>query len=106
MATVVERIADVDDRLARALCWSAAWDMTRDGEMAARDYVTLALRGVAGESEIGVVQSIQARLRSALDRFADPAWAPALRRLVSEGRDDVQRALRARQRDATALPSR
>jgi len=58
------------------LCWSAAWDMTRDGEMAARDYVTLALRGVAGESEIGVVQSIQARLRSALDRFADPAWAP------------------------------
>ena len=76
MATVVERIADIDDRLARALCWSAAWDMTRDGEMAARDYVALALRGVAGESEIGVVQSIQARLRGALDRFADPAWAP------------------------------
>ena len=76
MATVVERIADIDDRLARALCWSAAWDMTRDGEMAARDYVALALRGVAGESEIGVVQSIQGRLRGALDRFADPAWAP------------------------------
>ncbi len=76
MATVVERIADIDDRLARALCWSAAWDMTRDGEMAARDYVTLALRGVTGESEIGVVQSIHGRLRGALNRFADPAWAP------------------------------
>jgi aminopeptidase N len=76
MATVVEHIAEIDDRLARALCWSAAWDMTRDGEMAARDYVTLALRGVTGESDIGVVQSIQARLRAALDRLADPAWAP------------------------------
>jgi len=76
MATVVERIATIDDRLARALCWSAAWDMTRDGETAARDYVTLALSGVAGETEIGVVQSIQTRLRSVLDRFADPAWAP------------------------------
>jgi aminopeptidase N len=76
MATVVERIADIDDRLARALCWSAAWDMTRDAEMGARDYVMLALRGVVGESDIGVVQSIQLRLRSALDRFADPAWAP------------------------------
>jgi aminopeptidase N len=76
MTTVVERIADIDDRLARALCWSAAWDMTRDGEVAARDYVALALRGVARESEIGVVQSIHGRLRGALDRFADPAWAP------------------------------
>ncbi|HEV7664870.1 MAG TPA: aminopeptidase N, partial [Chloroflexota bacterium] len=76
MATVVEHIAHIDDRLARALCWSAAWDMTRDGEMAARDYVRLALRGITGESEIGVVQSIQARLRGAIDRFADPNWAP------------------------------
>jgi aminopeptidase N len=76
MATVVEHIGDIDDRLACALCWSAAWDMTRDGEMAARDYVRLALRGIAGESEIGIVQSIQARLQGALDRFADPGWAP------------------------------
>ena len=75
MATVVERIADIDDGLARALCWSAAWDMTRDAEMAARDYVRLALQGVLAESEIGVVQSIQARVRSALDRYADPSWA-------------------------------
>jgi aminopeptidase N len=76
MATVVERLSDIDDRLARTLCWSAAWDMTRDAEMAARAYVTLALRGILGETEIGVVQSIQARMRSALDRYGDPAWAP------------------------------
>jgi aminopeptidase N len=73
---VVERIADIDDHLARTLCWSAAWDMTRDAEMDARAYVALALRGVLGETEIGVVQSIQARLRGALDRYADPGWSP------------------------------
>ena len=75
LATVVERVAAIDDPLPRALCWGAAWDMTRDGEMAARNYVTLALAGISAESEIGVVQSIQAKVRSALDRFADPAWA-------------------------------
>ena len=28
-----QRIAALDDPLARALCWSAAWDMTRDAEL-------------------------------------------------------------------------
>ena len=32
--------------LPAALCWAAAWDMSRDGEMAARDYVRLVLGGV------------------------------------------------------------
>ena len=77
LATVVERVADIDDPLPRALCWGAAWDMTRDGEMAARDYVALTLAGIQGETEIGVVQSLQGKLRSTLDRFADPEWATA-----------------------------
>jgi aminopeptidase N len=76
LATLVARVADVDDPLPRAMCWSAAWDMTRDGELPARDYVALALAGVTAETEIGVVQSIQGKIRSALARYADPAWAP------------------------------
>ncbi|MFL6131096.1 MAG: aminopeptidase N [Mycobacteriales bacterium] len=76
LATAVQRVADIDDPLPRALCWGAAWDMTRDGEMAARDYVALTLAGIQGETEIGVLQSLQGKLRSALDRYADPAWAP------------------------------
>ena len=75
LATVVGRVADIDDPLPRALCWGAAWDMTRDGEMAARDYVALTLAGIQAETEIGVVQSLQGKLRSTLDRFADPSWA-------------------------------
>ena len=36
-------IGEFTDSLPAALCWSAAWDMVRDGEMAARDDVRLVL---------------------------------------------------------------
>ncbi len=75
VATIVAGVAQIVDPLARALCWAAAWDMTRDGELAARDYVSLALTGVVGETEIGALQTIQGRLSVAIDRYADPGWA-------------------------------
>ncbi len=43
LRTLVDSIGDFTDSLPAALCWSAAWDMCRDGEMAARDYVRLVL---------------------------------------------------------------
>ena len=36
LATLRTRIGAIPDPLARALCWSAAWDMTRDAELPAR----------------------------------------------------------------------
>ena len=44
-------IETIDDSLARALCWGAAWDMTRDAEMSASDFVTLVLSGIASETD-------------------------------------------------------
>jgi aminopeptidase N len=64
------------DSLARALCWSAAWDMTRDAELPAREWVHLVLAGIDAETEISVVQSLLARVQAALSSYADPAWAP------------------------------
>ena len=46
LATAIEHIDKIDDSLARALLWSAAWDMTRDAEMRTTDFVTLVLRGI------------------------------------------------------------
>jgi aminopeptidase N len=76
LRTLVAHIGDFADSLPRALCWAAAWDMTRDAEMPARDYVSLVQRGIGGESDIGVVQSLLRQAQSALTLFADPAWAP------------------------------
>ena len=62
------------ESLPAALCWTAAWDMCRDGEMAARDYVRLVLSGVSSVADIGVVQTLLRQAGQATHRFADPGW--------------------------------
>ncbi|MDH6135793.1 aminopeptidase N [Kitasatospora sp. MAA4] len=74
LAVVTEHLGAFTDTLPRALVWAAAWDMTRDGEMATRDYLALAIAGLPRESDIGVVQSVQRQVKLALDAYADPTW--------------------------------
>lgn len=74
LAVVTEHLGGFADSLPRALCWASAWDMTRDGELAARDYLALAVSGLGRESDIGVVQSVHRQVKLALDAYADPAW--------------------------------
>jgi aminopeptidase N len=69
-------IAKLESALARALCWSAAWDMTRDGEMPTREYVALVRAGAEYETDIGVMQSLTRQALRALEIYADPSWAP------------------------------
>jgi len=69
-------IAKLDSPLPRALCWSAAWDMTRDGELATRDYLELVVAGAPHEDDIGVMQSLTRQTLRALEIYADPQWAP------------------------------
>jgi aminopeptidase N len=74
LAVVRDHVGDFTESLPRALIWAAAWDMTRDGELATRDYVELVLHGIGKESDIGVVQSLQRQVKLAIDMYADPAW--------------------------------
>ncbi|ADI10205.1 aminopeptidase N [Streptomyces bingchenggensis BCW-1] len=76
LAVVTEHLGDFEASLPRALCWASAWDMTRDGELATRDYLSLVLSGIAKESDIGVVQSLQRQVKLALDLYAAPDWRP------------------------------
>jgi aminopeptidase N len=75
-ATLTAHVGDFAESLPRALCWSAAWDMTRDAEVPARDYVAMVLAGIGGETDIGLVQALLRQVQAALTQFADPAWAP------------------------------
>ena len=77
LATLVSSISLFTDPLAAALCWSAAWDMCRDGEMAARDYVRLVMSGVSSVPDISVVQTLLRQASAAVRRFTDPAWRSA-----------------------------
>lgn len=71
-ASVTEHIGDLDDPLARAVIWGAAWDMTRDAEVSTGDFLTLVLSGVQKESDVGVVQGVLRQLRAAIDQYAAP----------------------------------
>jgi len=75
LSTVVNRIADIADPLPRTLAWSAAWEMTRDAEMKARDFVALVSSGVHAETEVGVLQRLLMQAQTALGSYADPEWA-------------------------------
>jgi len=74
LQTLVEHVGDFEESLPRTLCWTAAWDMTRDAEMPARDYVATVLAGIRGETDIGVVQSLLRQVQSAITQFAAPSW--------------------------------
>lgn len=72
---LIEHIANITDPMARTLCWSAAWQMTRDGQLRARDFLALVAKGLPEETEIAVVQAVLRQAATALRSYADPSWA-------------------------------
>ena len=91
---LVERLRSVGDPLARTLCWGAAWDMTRDAEIAARHYLELILKNIGGETEIGVVQSLLAQAASAVNIYGTESnRVSALNRLAAAAREAMGSAV-------------
>jgi aminopeptidase N len=76
MATVIEHLSGFQSALPRALCWAAAWDMTRDAEMAGRDYIALVSNALPDERDINLVTTSLRQASLVLTQFVDPAWAP------------------------------
>ncbi|MGH3278903.1 MAG: aminopeptidase N [Trebonia sp.] len=74
LKTAVESIGKFTSSLPAALVWAATWDMVRDGEMAARDYVHLVLCGVDSVRDISVVQTLLRQATLAARQYADPSW--------------------------------
>lgn len=93
LATLREHLGDITDPLARALCWSALWNLTRDALLPARDFVSLVLSSAGRESDIGVLQMLHAWAQSALVHYAAPAWREEGARALAEGaRAELRRA--------------
>jgi aminopeptidase N len=70
IATLKSHLGKIQDSLTRALSWSATWDMHRDGELSASDYVDIALAGLAGEDEITIVTSVATQLMTSVELYA------------------------------------
>ena len=91
LRSLTESVETIAEPLARAMCWTAAWDTTRDGEMAASAWVDLVLRGLATESHPATVQALCGQVVTAVERYTDPArrdevrlrWTAGLRALLT-----------------------
>jgi aminopeptidase N len=92
LAFAVANIARIADPMARVLVWSAAWQMTRNAEMRARDFVSLVARGAATETQLGVLEQVLAQAISAVENYAAPDWREEGRRqLTAAFRDGAER---------------
>ena len=91
-ATLLESIATFEESLPRALCWGSAWDMTRDAQLAAPDFVSLVLAGVGSETDLTAVGALLRQGQSAVNLFTPDAarpelaerWESGLRALVDD----------------------
>ncbi|MET9607961.1 aminopeptidase N [Streptomyces sp. NPDC006512] len=72
LATLRSHLGGLADPLARALCWSALWNLTRDGLMPARDFLALLLAHAGRETDVGVLQMLHAQALGAVAHYTAP----------------------------------
>ena len=73
MATLLAHARGFTSSLPQALVLGAAWDMTRDGEMSARDFCDLVLKAVPGESDSTLLRVLLGQLQGAARLYVAPA---------------------------------
>ncbi|WP_151524609.1 aminopeptidase N [Serinicoccus kebangsaanensis] len=78
LATALQHIRGIEDSLARALVLGAAWDMTRDGEMSASDYVRLVLTALPGETDSTLLRVLIQQVSAAALTYTAPAHRRAV----------------------------
>jgi aminopeptidase N len=83
ISTMKKHLGVLKDNLARALCWSYSWDMLRDAEISATDFVEIALSGLPGEDDITTVTVLGGQLSSAVEIYASDKNRDALREKVA-----------------------
>ncbi|MFT4283809.1 MAG: aminopeptidase N [Protaetiibacter sp.] len=80
----VDGLSRIQDPLARALVWGSAWDSTRDGEIAGRDYVQLVLGNIGPETESTTMRLSLTQLVQTARLYVDPAAREATIREVGD----------------------
>jgi aminopeptidase N len=92
LKSAITDLSRIEDSLARALVWGAAWDMTRDAEMSATDFVHLVLANIGHETDAWGISRIPVYAAQAVNSLAAPEhrvalqeeWERGLRRLLAE----------------------
>ncbi|MDO4260052.1 MAG: aminopeptidase N [Actinomycetaceae bacterium] len=112
LAFASANITKFADSLTRGVVMSTAWDMTRDGEMAASDYLDLALSAVSIETNMPMLTLTLRHIDEAVRTFVAPEKRTdrqeqvgskllLLARTAAAGSDQQQMFLRAAARNAS-----
>jgi aminopeptidase N len=94
MATLTTSISEFTETLPAALCWAAAWDMCRDAELPAREYIRMVLGGIGPVADVSVVQTLLRQTDAALRRYTDLAWRETGLGLAAGSLHDLMRQAR------------
>lgn len=106
LAFAIRNIAEFEDSLTRGVILASAWDMTRDGEMSARDYLSLVLAALPVERNSTMLRLHLRHIDEAVRAFVAPAHRAAaqvqvgttlllLARTAAAGSDQQQLLVRA-----------
>ena len=83
LETLKLHLGGIDDPLARALAWGALWDMARDAQLRARDYIAISLANMEPEIDASTLGSLIARAERAMESFSEPSHRPTVRELLA-----------------------
>jgi aminopeptidase N len=95
ITTLKAHLGKISDSLTRALCWSAAWDMLRDAEISATDFIEIALTGLSGEDDIATVTTIGSQLATAVEIYSAPNKRDSARLRVGNAYEKMLQAAKA-----------
>lgn len=85
---LLEGRLQLDDDLARAVVWGALWDMVRNAELRAGDYVDISIRCIDVETDPAVFQSLMFRTFAAFEEYASLTRRGDLRESVARAAFD------------------
>lgn len=84
LAFALANLYRFDDALARAVIWLALWDMTRDAELAARDFIDTTLHLLSTETESTTFRYALSCLSTTVWHYTAPAERSAIAQHVAQ----------------------
>ena len=95
LATLKTHLGTISDPLTRALCWAAVWDMHRDAEISAKDFMDIALAGLPGETDDAVVNISLQQLYTSVEAYTTDKNRGAARERLADGLDNLTQSAAA-----------
>jgi len=93
--TALAELSSIEDPLARALVWGAAWDATRDAEASPRDFISLVLTHLKDEKESTTMLTLLRQLLTVTNLYVASEHRTEWQLKVAEGLLELARSAEA-----------